>query len=238
MVRAAPGGQLRRRVELLAADAVQALVVPAVQVAAGRAGPPQAFHARPVPRVAAGADDVVDRQAQRPGQAGERGGVRVDELLDANPGGKRGEHVLERVVIGTGLEPDPLATAPAVAGEHVGLHELKRVAQVRARVDVRDRGGDIAACHRNLQGEAGAPTFPHRGNESRPREQGLVANIRAASAAPRAGHHRAERVHTAMVRPRAVDAETICPGRVLGGPRDDHGDRAPSGQLPDQKEGQ
>jgi hypothetical protein len=49
----------------------------------------------------------------------------------------------ERVVVGPGLEPDLLADVPVVAGKYVGLHELQREAQVRARVDVRDRGGDM-----------------------------------------------------------------------------------------------
>jgi hypothetical protein len=102
--------------------------MPTVQVATGGAGPPQALDSRPVPRVAARADQVIDRQAQRLRQARERGSTRVDELLHANPGGFRGEHVLERVLVGPGLEPDLLAGAPAVTGEHVGLHELQREA--------------------------------------------------------------------------------------------------------------
>jgi hypothetical protein len=57
---AAAAGQLRVGVKLLAADAVQALVMPAVQVAAGGAGLPQPLNTRPVPRVAARADQVVD----------------------------------------------------------------------------------------------------------------------------------------------------------------------------------
>jgi len=119
--------------------------------------------------IAAGADEIVDRQVQRFRQACERGGVGVDELLHINPGGLRGEHVLERVVVGPGLEPDLLAGAPVVAGEHVGLHELQREAQVWARVDVRDRGGDVGTGHRNLQLDRGSD----RAYESRPREQGL-----------------------------------------------------------------
>jgi Domain of unknown function (DUF929) len=93
----------------------------------------------------------------------------VDEFLHAGPGGLCGEHVLERVVVGPGLEPDLVPGAPAVAGEHVGLHEFQREAQVRAGIDVRDRGGDVNPGHRNLQLDRGSD----RANQSRPRKQGL-----------------------------------------------------------------
>jgi hypothetical protein len=49
--------ELGRGVELLAADAVQALVVLAVKIVF--TGAPEAFHAGAVPRVTAGADHVV-----------------------------------------------------------------------------------------------------------------------------------------------------------------------------------
>ena len=61
--------------------------MPAVQVAAGGAGPPEALNSRPVPRVAAGADQVVDRRFSGSARPGERGGVGVDELLHADSGG-------------------------------------------------------------------------------------------------------------------------------------------------------
>src|SRR5262249_17823391 len=57
--------QFGRLVELLAADAVQALVVLQVQVAARRARAPEPFHSGPVSRIAAGADEVVERQRER-----------------------------------------------------------------------------------------------------------------------------------------------------------------------------
>ena len=66
-------------VELLAADAVQALVGLAVQVTAGLAGPPEPLDARPVPRVAAGPDEVVEAERQVLAQPGERAGVAVDQ---------------------------------------------------------------------------------------------------------------------------------------------------------------
>ena len=196
MLGAAPVVQLRLGVELLAPDAVQARVVPAVQVAARGAGPPQPLDPSRVPGVAAGADQVVYGQVQRLRQAGERGRVGVHELLHRDTRRFRREHVLERVVVGPGLEPDLLASAPAVPGEDVGLHEFEREAQMRARVDVRDRGGDVSAVHRNLflfKRAEGAPTPDmNRGPVSRASE----TDVRAASAAPRVGHQlAAERRH-------------------------------------------
>ena len=117
---------------------------------------------RPVPGVAAGPDQVIDAEAERPGQPGERGGARVDELLHAYPRGLGGEHVLQRVVVGPGLQPDPLAGDPVIAGEHVGLDELKREPQVRARVDVRDRRGDVGAVHQSLQVDRGSDGPPRQ----------------------------------------------------------------------------
>ena len=97
----------------------------------GRRGAAQARQSRSTPARCRGSVLVrmrsSTRQAQRLGQAGERGGVGVDELLHADPGGLRGEHVLQRVVVGPGLEPDPLAAAPAVAGR------ARRPARAQAR---------------------------------------------------------------------------------------------------------
>ena len=98
-------------------------------------------------------DHVVHGQVQRPRQAGERGGVGGNELPHRDARRLRRKHVLERVVVGPGLEPDLFAGAPVIPGEDVGLHEFEREAQMRARVDVGNRGGDVSAGHRNLSGE-------------------------------------------------------------------------------------
>ena len=85
-------------------------------------------------------------------------------------------------------KPHLVAAEPAVPGEHVGLHQLEREAQVRARVDVRDRGGEVHRCcgHRNLLENGGAPTRdmnrgPVRGlvrtssvQRQWPRERGII----------------------------------------------------------------
>ena len=131
---AAVVAQLGRTVELLAAGAVQAGVLLPVQVSG--AGPPERLDAGPVPRIAAGADEVVHAQRQGAAERTERPGVAVDELPHPEPGGVGREHVLQRVVVGARLEPDRVAAPAVVAGQHVGLDELERVPDVRARVHV------------------------------------------------------------------------------------------------------
>ena len=179
---AAAVAQFGRGVELLAAGAVQAGVPPPVQVTG--AGPPERLDAGPVPGVAAGADEVVDGQRQRAAERQERLGVAVDELPHPDPGGLGGEHVLQRVVVGPGLEPDRVPAAAVVAGQHVGLHELERVPDVRARVHVGKGGGDIGGGHRSLLQGAPSAHETHRGPVAGPRKERPDA-----SAAPRAGHH-------------------------------------------------
>ena len=143
-------------VELLAARAVQAVVPLTVQIAGVGAGQPETSDARPVAGVAAGADDVVDGQRQRVAEGQECIAVAVDELPHWLASRLRGEDVLERVVIGPCLEPDAFPAPATIAGQHVGLHQLEREPDVRARVDVRDRGGDIGMRrgHRSLLGRA------------------------------------------------------------------------------------
>lgn len=137
------------RVELLAADAVEALVVPAVQV--GGAGPPEPFDAGPVPGVGAGTDEVIKGERERSRQPGELGGVAVDEIPYGDPLGLGGPHVLERVVVGARLKPDLVTEQAVVPGEYVCLDELQGEAQVGARVDVRDGRGEQDSGHRNLR---------------------------------------------------------------------------------------
>jgi hypothetical protein len=112
-----------------------------------------------VPRVAAGADEVVERQRQGLAQPGERGRVAADERGRADALGLGGQHVLERVVVGTGLVPHLVAGLAPVPGQHVALDQFQGEAQVRPGVDVRDRGAEKGG-HRNLRGkDGGAPTL-------------------------------------------------------------------------------
>src|SRR5258708_26045002 len=101
--------QLGGLVELLAADAVQALVVLQVQITARRAGLPEPLHPGQVARIAAGADEVVERQRERLAQRGERGGVAVDELPRAAPPHPPGPPLPPQVLLRARLEPKLLA---------------------------------------------------------------------------------------------------------------------------------
>src|SRR5260370_4141039 len=132
--------QLGRLVELLAADAVEALVVVQVQSTAGRAGLPEALHPGQVAQIAAGADEVVERQRERLAQRGERGGVAVDELAGADPLRPRGEHVLQRVVVGAGLEPNLITGQAMMAGPHARPDALPPQTPARARLGLPDGG--------------------------------------------------------------------------------------------------
>jgi hypothetical protein len=153
MIRAAPGPQFGGGVELLATGAVQAFVPLAVQVPGRGAGPPEPLDAWSVAGVAAGPDDVVDGQRQRRAQREKGLGVAVDELPYALARRLGREHVLQRVVVGAGLEPDPVPALAPEAGQHVGLHDFEREADVRAGGHVRDGGGDVGVRrggHRSL----------------------------------------------------------------------------------------
>ena len=148
MLRTAAVDQLGLRVEPLAPDAVRALVPAAVEVAVRRRRAPQPLDTGPVTGVAAGADEVVEGDAERVAQRFERGRVRVDEVLRGHARGLGAEHVLERVVVGAAEEAHVAAGGAPVPGQDVGLHQLERVPHVRARVHVRDRNGDVGASHR------------------------------------------------------------------------------------------
>ncbi len=162
--------------------------MPAVQVPGAGAGLPQPLDARPVPRVAAGPDHIVDAERERPGERDEGLRVGINELLHADAGRVGREDVLQGVVIGTGLEPDRVPAAPVVPGQHIGLHELQRVPQVRLGVHVRNRGGEVngSGRHRNLQTGLRSPNaneapaeqglgIDHPHARQRPRERGIIS---------------------------------------------------------------
>jgi hypothetical protein len=69
-----------------------------------------------VARVAAGLDEVVIREPERPGQLRERGRVAPHQRAHRHALGLRGQHVLERIVVGPGLEPHQVAALPVVPG--------------------------------------------------------------------------------------------------------------------------
>src|SRR5258707_2939268 len=75
--RAAAADQLVVRVELFAADAVEAAVAFAIDVAARGAGAPQLGHSARMTRVAAGLNVVVEAEVECAAQSPELGGVLV-----------------------------------------------------------------------------------------------------------------------------------------------------------------
>jgi len=92
-----------------------------------------------VTRVGARADEVVVRDPQCRLKLREAPGVPLDELGDAHACRLGGEHVLDRVLVRAGEEPDGVAPRAQAACDDVGLDELERVAEMRRPVDVRDR---------------------------------------------------------------------------------------------------
>ncbi len=95
--------------------------------------------------------EVIDGNVERLGQPQKAGRVLVDELLHGDPACVRREDVLERVLVGAGLEPNVAPDEPIVSGDDVSLDQLEREADVRRRVDVRNRGR-----HEELRGH-GSP---------------------------------------------------------------------------------
>jgi hypothetical protein len=154
VVGAASGPQFGGGVELLTTGAVQPLVLLAVQIPGRGARLPAPLDARAVPCVPTGPDDVVDGERQGGAQREERLRVAVDELPYALARRLCREHVLQRVVVGAGLEPDVVPVLAPEAGQHIGLHDLERETDMRAGVHVRDGGGDVSMrrSHGNLQG--------------------------------------------------------------------------------------
>ncbi len=90
-----------------------------------------------------GADEEVVAGVDDRHQRFELGGVAVGQLLrgDALALGR----VLDRlaVLVGAGEEEDVLAALAHVAGEHVSRHRRVGVTEMRLRVDVVDRRGDV-----------------------------------------------------------------------------------------------
>jgi len=111
------GHELVRLIELLAADAVEALVHAAVKIARGLTCAPQPVDGRPVAGICAGAYEVVECELEGALQVGEAGGVAPHKLGGGDTGRLRRQHVLERVVVRPGQQPDLVAAKPAVASQ-------------------------------------------------------------------------------------------------------------------------
>jgi hypothetical protein len=156
--------------ERLAAGAVEARVVPLVQIASRGARRPEPLDAGAMPRIGARPDEVVVRQLQERGEIVEPLGLLRHELRHRQTRGQRGVDVLERVVVGAAEETHVAASQPAMARKHVRLDELQRVAKMWIAVHVGDGGGDVrapVAAHRFLlSGPAGPATDEHVGPAS------------------------------------------------------------------------
>ncbi len=142
------GRKLGGRVELLAADAVQAAIRLAVDIVVRRAGLPQLLRPSGVARVGARADELVVRQVQQRLQALEHRRVPLDKFPRGDAFGLGGLHVLQGILVAARQEVDVLAALPMIPREGVGLDDLQREADVRARVDVRDRRRHVVDARR------------------------------------------------------------------------------------------
>jgi hypothetical protein len=145
--RAAAVDEILLLLELLAADAVPALVNALVDVAGFVEPLRELGDAGPVPRLG-GADEVVERDVEVPPGGGElllhpiAVGERLEPELD-----RFLEHVL-RVLVVPHQEQRLEAAEPLVASDDVGAHLLVRRPEVRLAVDVIDRRGQKIAAHR------------------------------------------------------------------------------------------
>src|SRR5882757_1777094 len=100
-----------------------------------------------MPRIRTGADEIVEGQVQRLLQPGESGGHPVHIGRGRDSGLGRAAHVLQRVVIGTGLASDLVTALPAMSGQHVRLDEFERVADMRPTVDIGNGGRHEITSH-------------------------------------------------------------------------------------------
>jgi hypothetical protein len=104
-----------------------------------------------------GADEEVVGRVERPRQVTEALRVLVGELarLDAEPLGRLGDRLA--VLVGAREEEDVFAALAHVPREHVARDRGVGVAEVRLRVDVVDRRGDVVG-----HGAEGYPRDPAR----------------------------------------------------------------------------
>ncbi len=133
-------------VEALAAVAVPAAVLAEVDLARVVEALQDLLHHLLVPRLG-GADEVVVGDAEAPPRLPERPRdlVRVGLRRLAGLGRHLGD--LLAVLVGAGEEVDAVAGQPAVAAHRVGHDGGARVPEMRARVDVVDRGREVEGAH-------------------------------------------------------------------------------------------
>jgi len=112
---------------------------------------PQLLRSANMPRLGR-ADEVVVRDVQTTKKILVLRGDAVGEYMRREPGLLGSALHLLAVLVGSGQEEHIVTRKPARAGDRVGDHRRVRVAQVRFRVDVVDRGRDVKTRHHlNLQ---------------------------------------------------------------------------------------
>ena len=161
--------ELRLGLEGLAADAVEARVDVLVDVVAAVVPDPlqEVLHEPLVPVVARPDEEVVGDV--------EAGGERPPRLDDAVDVLLRGEALLRgdprdlrRVLVHAGEEERLTSALPLMASEHVRGHGRVGVADVRRRVDVVDRRGDVVRLHPcRFYGRPVVPPPPRGGRGAR-----------------------------------------------------------------------
>ena len=162
------------RLEVRAAGAVPALVQALVDVPVVVHALHERLDALLVARVARADEEVVggvDARHQRL----EAGGVAVGELLRRDALALGGERDRLAVLVGAREEEHVLAALAVVAGEDVRPDRGVRVAEVRRRVDVVDRGRDVeahAARGRLAVSRPGSGTRAARRSRAGPRRRG------------------------------------------------------------------
>ena len=134
-------------VEALAAVAVPAAVLAEVDLARVVEALQDLLHHLLVPRLG-GADEVVVGDAEAPPRLLEDAPRSRPRRPAARlPGLGRHLGDLVAVLVGAGEEIDAVAGEPAVAAHRVGHDGGARVPEMRARVDVVDRGGEVEGAH-------------------------------------------------------------------------------------------
>jgi len=131
-------------VERLAGHAVEPLVLGQVDVAGRVAAPEDLLHRRLV-AVLGGAHVAVVADVQRVPAGAEAGRQLVGEDLRVDAPRLRLARDLHAVLVGAGEEEGVVAALAVIARQAVGDQLLVGVAEVRAGVDVIDRGGDVEA---------------------------------------------------------------------------------------------
>ena len=145
VLRAQAVAQLVGRKELFAADAVQAAIVAAIDVAAALARFPERSDAGQVARVDRGSDEVVVRDVEHFEQVAKDGCIALDQRRDRDAFALRGEDVGQTVVVSTRQEPHVFTCETLEASKDIGLDKLQRMPDMRCAVDVRNRSGNEAA---------------------------------------------------------------------------------------------